>query len=396
MARLPRKTQRIFAGNAVNNGQFGSAQLGTKVLSNDLETIQDLAAWVNGWNDATISGQRLPTLEEMQGLQYVMTSQLAYLFERGFPEFDAGTNYFVNSIVIKAGTFELYGSLTDNNLGNALPDQMDNTDWKFLADLADIGGDNEVTFVVDRLDGDGVNTTFPLSALPAGEIYMDVWVDSVKQIPGTDANGGGYTLSGQNLVLNSPALAGTNNVVVIIKFVAGIVGAPADNTVSTEKLQDGAVTLGKLDNDIPITSIQGIEGNETDVNLPTTQAVADYVNNAAPRYSGSVVPNTDNLTTGWTEVDFSSIVGAKRTLIYLAFRGDQANNFAFRVKGETRTRATTIATAYGAGASASYSQAASIVYLTVLTDESGVAEWSAEVASTGTTLEVLTYQEVLS
>ena len=70
MARLPRKTQRIFAGNAVNNGQFGSAQLGTKVLSNDLETIQNLAAWVNGWNDATISGQRLPTLEEMQGLQH--------------------------------------------------------------------------------------------------------------------------------------------------------------------------------------------------------------------------------------------------------------------------------------------------------------------------------------
>lgn len=137
MPEITRKTQKIFASNAVNNGQFGSAQLGTKVLSNDIDTIQALSAWLNGWNDATISGQKLPTLEEMQGIQYVVTTQLAYLFEKGIPEYDSGTEYYQNSIVRKTGTYELYGSKTDNNAGNALPSQADNTDWQYLLDLAD-------------------------------------------------------------------------------------------------------------------------------------------------------------------------------------------------------------------------------------------------------------------
>ncbi len=146
MARIVRKDQRIFAGSASNNGQFGSAQAGTQVTSNDLDVLQQLDAWASGWNSATISSQRLPTLEEMQGIQYVLTSQVAYLFQEGIPEFLLAAEYHQNSIVKKPGTYELYGSIIDDNTGNALPSQADNTEWQYLGDLAElvnIGGSSE-------------------------------------------------------------------------------------------------------------------------------------------------------------------------------------------------------------------------------------------------------------
>lgn len=137
MPKLTRKNQKIFAGSASNNGQFGSAQLGTKVLSNDLDTIQALSAFLNGWNDATISSEKLPTLEEFQALHFMTTRQLSYLFEQGIPEYNAETNYFQRSMVIASGTYELWGSLVNDNLGNAL---VEGVNWTLLADLSNLGG----------------------------------------------------------------------------------------------------------------------------------------------------------------------------------------------------------------------------------------------------------------
>lgn len=138
MANLSRITQKIFASLASNNGQFGSAQAGTKVTTTDVAVIQNLSAWLQGWNSATISAKKLPTLEEMQGIQYVVTRQLAYLFQKGIPEWDTGTEYYQFDIVRKTGTYELYGSLTNANAGNALPSKVDNSNWKYLGDLGSI------------------------------------------------------------------------------------------------------------------------------------------------------------------------------------------------------------------------------------------------------------------
>lgn len=132
MAKIPRAFQKIFGGNASNNGQFGSARTGAKVTSNDILVIQLLQAWANGWSDATISGNNLPTLEEMQGISYVITTQLAYLFQEGIPEYDASTTYFINSLVKNPGTLQIYASLIDNNIGNALSTAAD---WLLLSDL---------------------------------------------------------------------------------------------------------------------------------------------------------------------------------------------------------------------------------------------------------------------
>lgn len=129
MAKLARKGQKIFARTATNNGVFGSLQAGNKQTSQDVETLQSLDAYSEGWNSATISSEQLPPLEEFQSLNYVNTYQLAYMFQEGIPEWDSNSYYHQGSIVkvTTDNTFVLYNSLTDNNTGNN--PATDRTNW---------------------------------------------------------------------------------------------------------------------------------------------------------------------------------------------------------------------------------------------------------------------------
>lgn len=132
MPKLTRKTQKIFAKDGGAIGQFGSAQALSPTLTADPAVIQSLPAYESGWNDAVISGQKRPPLEEFNGLKYVNDYQNAYLFQEGIPEYDAATTYYQNSLVKESGTTNIYKSLTDDNIGNAL---SNNTDWELQGNL---------------------------------------------------------------------------------------------------------------------------------------------------------------------------------------------------------------------------------------------------------------------
>lgn len=146
MPALTRKLQKIFANSVSNSGQFGSGVAGTKITSTDLDVLQALAAFLNGLEAGVldIDGEITPILEEIQGLHYIATRQLAYIFERGIPEYEVGTNYFVKSIVVDPGTYDLYGSLINDNIGNVL---TDNTKWEFLGSLQGLSNLSENNFV---------------------------------------------------------------------------------------------------------------------------------------------------------------------------------------------------------------------------------------------------------
>lgn len=148
MARITRFLQKVFAESAANNGQFGSCQLGTKVITSNPTTIQALSAWASGWLSATIDAKRLPPLEEMQGLQYVQTLQLAYILQEGVAEWEVGTTYYENSWVKAPGTNNLYSSITDSNIGN-LP--TDATKWLFLGNLSQMVTSAETSTVDGQL-----------------------------------------------------------------------------------------------------------------------------------------------------------------------------------------------------------------------------------------------------
>lgn len=181
MAKIARKNQKIFALTSGNNGQFGSAQAATKVLSSDVETLQALVAYLDGWNSATISSNKLPTLEEFQALHYISNYQLAYLFQEGVAEWNTDTNYFINSIVKKTGTYELYGSKVDDNLGNA---PASGANWLFLGDLRNLFGPEVAVESGDYtiLDDDNVGTLIIDDTSSDRDIDLPVLADNLNRI----------------------------------------------------------------------------------------------------------------------------------------------------------------------------------------------------------------------
>ena len=95
---------------------------------------------------------------------------------------------------------------------------------------------------VESFNGGG--TSFTLSK-PATTATVLVFIDGVRQTPG-DA----YSVSGTTLTTTATTPSGTDNVTV--QFLGDVVdfGEPSDDSVSTAKIQDDAVTADKLANSI--------------------------------------------------------------------------------------------------------------------------------------------------
>lgn len=138
MAKKPRVTYIAFGEEGVVNDfeQFGSrAQDGVANYTKNVALIQALPAWVDGWKNALLSGNRAPFVEDMNALCLVVGYEMGYLFQEGVPEWDANTEYHTGSIVKRAGTTELYGSRINDNVGNALPTaRTSDTNWEFLGE----------------------------------------------------------------------------------------------------------------------------------------------------------------------------------------------------------------------------------------------------------------------
>ena len=120
MAKLTRKHQKIFAdlGYTGNLGQFGSYAAGAPAYSNNVETLQALDAFGAGISSALINGAP-PALQDMDGLGYLITKQLSYLFQAGISEYSALTTYYIGSLVHDAAG-GIYMSRIDDNLNQAL------------------------------------------------------------------------------------------------------------------------------------------------------------------------------------------------------------------------------------------------------------------------------------
>lgn len=184
MSALTRKLQKIFglsltpSGNIAN---FGSLAAATPTFSNDPDAIQT-AAWLNGLAAALI-GNRSPALEDLNGVLFVLTRQIAYLMQSGIPEWIATETYWTNQFARVSGS--LYLSLTDNNTGNN--PASDTTNWIPLTtqmkgpavcrawvefDGINVSGGNAIlhsSFNVDHVvsNGAGIYTVFFINPMPS-------------------------------------------------------------------------------------------------------------------------------------------------------------------------------------------------------------------------------------
>jgi len=95
---------------------------------------------------------------------------------------------------------------------------------------------------VESFDGGGTSFTLKRAATTPSIL---LFIDGVRQTP-TDA----YSVSGVTLTTTATTPSGTDNVTVMFMGDVVDIGAPSDDTVSTAKIQDDAVTAAKLANSI--------------------------------------------------------------------------------------------------------------------------------------------------
>lgn len=100
MAKLPRIKQEIFGSEAgpQDIGVVGSLHEGNPTYALTTEQIQSLDAFKRGLRSVVI-GENSPILEEDNGMYKLITQQLAYLLQRGIPEWNEDTVYFRGSWV---------------------------------------------------------------------------------------------------------------------------------------------------------------------------------------------------------------------------------------------------------------------------------------------------------
>lgn len=138
MTKYKRITGKVFGGNATAIGadpqiaQFGSASAGTFIGTTDVETIQQLPAWGQGWIGAVTPETQFPALPEMTGAMKVLSHQICTAEQEGVSSWDSGTIYYTGNFVSKNS--KLFVSLTDANQGN--DPETDTTNWKdFLSSV---------------------------------------------------------------------------------------------------------------------------------------------------------------------------------------------------------------------------------------------------------------------
>jgi len=95
---------------------------------------------------------------------------------------------------------------------------------------------------VESFNGGGTSFTLKRAATTPSIL---LFIDGVRQTP-TDA----YSVSGTTLTTTATTPSGTDNVTVMFMGDVVDIGAPSDDTVSTAKIQDDAVTAAKLANSI--------------------------------------------------------------------------------------------------------------------------------------------------
>ena len=142
---------------------------------------------------------------------------------------------------------------------------------------------------IKRYDGGGSSFTMDNSGSTNGTL---LWVGGVAQVPGTD-----YNVSGTTISTTSSTPSGTNNVVSLQLFNTGTVNTPADNSVDGTKTKDALIADYS---DVTITAADLIMyGDATDSNntkRDTVQGILDLGGGAWNLIGTSAASDSASLT----------------------------------------------------------------------------------------------------
>lgn len=272
MTKIERKTQKIFAGNADTDelAVFGSMISGTPVYNDDIEALQS-EAYTEGWK-AAVAANEAPFMEEMNAVQYGFSKQLAYLFQQGIPEWDAGTTYYLNSFCQVGGV--IYKSKLDENINHSPGDDTEEIYWTpFKAGDSGSGG------------------------LEVCDIGMSLYIDETKglrrwlngQIVAINQNTQGFLTRLKKIVALYPSLLTTEENWQAAKTLSafGQVGKFVFNYAQDEETVE-SVRLPAVVNVQGLLDLQNL-GMTVEAGLPNITGTTNQ----------TVSGNTDDFTTEW-------------------------------------------------------------------------------------------------
>ena len=119
---------------------------------------------------------------------------------------------------------------------------------------------------IDTMTGDGSDTTLTLSIAPVNENNTQVFFDGVYQNKST------YSISGTTLTFSTAPPTGV--AVEVMTFTQTDINVPVDNTITTAKIVDDAVTSAKLDTNIDIAGTFDVTGATTLDSTMSSTAIA--------------------------------------------------------------------------------------------------------------------------
>lgn len=300
MPKIERKTQKIFGGNAESDqlAVFGSMITGTPVYNDDIETLQS-EAYTEGWQVA-VAANEAPFMEEMNGVQYGFSKQLAYLFQQGIAEWDAGTTYYLNSFCQVGGV--IYKSMQDENINHSPADDTEGTYWSPL----ETGGGGS-------------------SGLEVGDIGMSLYIDETKglrrwlngQIVAINQNTQGFLTRLKKIVALYPSLLTTEENWQAAKTLSafGQVGKFVFNYAEDEETVE-SVRLPAVVNVQGLLDLQNL-GMTVEAGLPKTEGIVyyghGYLANATGAFYRGNAGTLQRVASGGAETDYNLLFDASRS-----------------------------------------------------------------------------------
>lgn len=189
MAKLQRKSAKVFAEQAQANvggiAQFGSLAAGNIQYSKDIDVIQALDAYKQGWQAAVV-GNKSPAMEDRNALDYLLSYQQAYIMQHGVPEWLSTETYYQNSYVVDSNG-ELRTSTIDDNIGNDPAQDLAGQYWGYAGSRGSGKRIGEVYFSQSKLatDNPGALPLFTGDIINnASNIYPEfyAWVSSHTEL----------------------------------------------------------------------------------------------------------------------------------------------------------------------------------------------------------------------
>jgi len=169
MDKIIRKNQQIFGNTGPTGvlGKFGSFRAGSPVYSTDLDILQELDAFINGWQYAGLTGN-VPAIQDMNTLCHIISRQIAYMYQMGIGEHSYdGSRPWDEFDLISDALGGLYSSIVNNNATGP----NDSFSWWKLLHSRKITFVNNVNYTVDKQDH---IICYPSFGVTGGNKYIDL------------------------------------------------------------------------------------------------------------------------------------------------------------------------------------------------------------------------------